>query len=91
MARKYFEETYYTETIENFNPTTWLEYGKAKIGLEGRTVKLVGVKCYGFKEKWHKPHAFSYGKHCKTNTQHGMKDGFVELRFSYTPVQPLAI
>lgn len=100
MARKYFTEDYYTETINDFNPAAWLKYGNDKMWLDGKDVKLVGVRNWllerdqnGVRSNsaWHQPQAFSYGKHCKANTQTGMRNGFVELRFSYTPVEPLPI
>jgi hypothetical protein len=95
MPRKYFVQDYYTETIEDFSPAAWLEYGNAKMGIDGTDVKLVGVRNWTLERdengirgigKWYRPKSFAYGKGCKTNIQRGMKQGFVELRFSYTPI-----
>lgn len=91
MARKYWVEDYYTQTIEDIDPATWLKFGQTKMGIGtlAKDVKLLGVRCWPGADKfavWHRPEAFAYGKTAKANTQTAMKDGFVQLRFSYTRI-----
>lgn len=90
MARKYFVEDYYVESIADINPTKWLRYVDLKAGYDATDVKLIGVRNFNT-DVWHRPHTFAHGKNCKYHTQLAMKNGFVELRVSYTPLRQLLI
>lgn len=89
METRYFTEDYVTESIAHFSQKQWIDYGETKLGGQGTNLKLVGVRNWpsgdGVPKRWQKPHNFLYGKAALPNIHQAMREGFVELRFSYKP------